>query len=146
MLTLTVTNLVSLPAAAAPLLTQLAPDCEIRYPAAGTSASPDPRLVPGGLQSRPSEFRKNGRITGLFRRAEIARQLEEGNIQCRAHVSDEMEALSEENIVSSGASVLTFIETADYHPCRLVLRKTAIDGIITISDLQRLPVRPVLFF
>jgi len=89
--------------------------------------------------------RKNGRITGLFRRAEIARQLEEGNIQCRAHVSDQMEALSEENIVSSGASVLTFIETADYHPCRLVLRKTAIDGIITISDLQRLPVRPVLF-
>jgi hypothetical protein len=81
----------------------------------------------------------------LFRRAEIARQLEEGNIQCRAYVSDQMEALSEENIVSSGASVLTFIETADYHPCRLVLRKTAIDGIITISDLQRLPVRPVLF-
>jgi hypothetical protein len=41
--------------------------------------------------------------------------------------------------------VLAYLEEADRHPCRLVMRGTRIAGIITISDIQQLPVRPALF-
>jgi len=38
------------------------------------------------------------------------------------------------------------LEQADeQHACRLVVRGTRIDGIVTLSDLQMLPVRPALF-
>jgi hypothetical protein len=41
--------------------------------------------------------------------------------------------------------VLAYLEEADRHPCRLVMRGTRIAGIITILDIQQLPVRPALF-
>jgi CBS domain-containing protein len=60
-------------------------------------------------------------------------------------VRDAMQPLNESNLISAEASILSFIESAEDHPCRLVLRNSRIDGIVTIADLQKLPVRPALF-
>ncbi|OYQ67999.1 hypothetical protein B9G53_00270 [Pseudanabaena sp. SR411] len=60
-------------------------------------------------------------------------------------VGEAMDRLDQSILISSHASILSFIEEADKHPCRLVLDGTEIKGIVTISDLQKLEVRPVLF-
>jgi hypothetical protein len=56
-----------------------------------------------------------------------------------------MRPLDQSILIASGTGVLAYIEEADQHPCRLVMRGTRIAGIVTISDLQKLPVRPALF-
>jgi hypothetical protein len=48
-------------------------------------------------------------------------------------------------IISADAGILSYIEDADERPCRLVLSGSRLDGIVTLSDLQRLPVRPAIF-
>jgi hypothetical protein len=53
--------------------------------------------------------------------------------------------LDQSILITSGSSVLGYIEEAKESPCRLVLRNTQIAGIVTISDLQKLAVRPALF-
>jgi hypothetical protein len=60
-------------------------------------------------------------------------------------VGDEMMPLDERCLISSDVGILTFIEQADERPARLVVRGTRIDGIVTLSDLQKLPIRPALF-
>jgi hypothetical protein len=56
-----------------------------------------------------------------------------------------MRPLDQSILITSGTGVLRYIEEAEESPCRLVLRQTRIAGIVTISDLQKLPVRPALF-
>lgn len=60
-------------------------------------------------------------------------------------VREHMESLSESNLVGADASILRFIQDADHHPCRLVVSGAQIDGLVTLSDLQKLPVRAALF-
>lgn len=56
-----------------------------------------------------------------------------------------MHSLDQSILITSGSSVLRYIEEAEASPCRLVIRDTQIAGIVTISDLQKLAVRPALF-
>jgi hypothetical protein len=56
-----------------------------------------------------------------------------------------MRPLDQSILITSGTGVLRYIEEAEESPCRMVLRQTRIAGIVTISDLQKLPVRPALF-
>lgn len=60
-------------------------------------------------------------------------------------VGDAMEPLHEGMLISSHSGVLSYIERADAHPCQLVLHNGGLDGLVTLSDLQKLPVRPALF-
>src|SRR2546425_6704136 len=60
-------------------------------------------------------------------------------------VRDHMQALGEEHLIGADASILTFIRDADRHPFRFVVSGRAINGLVTVSDLQRLPVRAALF-
>jgi hypothetical protein len=53
--------------------------------------------------------------------------------------------LSEENLIGADASILDFVLDADQRPCRLVISGASIVGLVSISDLQRLPVRAALF-
>jgi hypothetical protein len=53
--------------------------------------------------------------------------------------------LSEENLIGADASILDFILDADQKPCRLVISGVKIVGLVSLSDLQRLPVRAALF-
>lgn len=60
-------------------------------------------------------------------------------------VRDCMAPLSEEHLVGADASILAFIREADAQPFRLVVSGGEIAGLVSISDLQRLPVRAALF-
>jgi CBS domain-containing protein len=53
--------------------------------------------------------------------------------------------LSEENLIGADASILDFVLDADQRPCRLVISGAKIVGLVSLSDLQRLPVRAALF-
>ena len=61
------------------------------------------------------------------------------------HVRDELEPLSELLLIGGDASILDFVRQADKHPYRLVLAGTRICGLVTLSDLQKLPARAALF-
>jgi hypothetical protein len=60
-------------------------------------------------------------------------------------VRDQMQPLGEEHLIGADASILTFIRDADRHPFRFVVSGREINGLVSVSDLQRLPVRAALF-
>ena len=53
--------------------------------------------------------------------------------------------LTEEYLIGADANILDFVVQADTRPCRLVVSGAEIAGLVTLSDLQRLPVRVALF-
>ncbi|WP_287209273.1 hypothetical protein, partial [Mesorhizobium sp.] len=60
-------------------------------------------------------------------------------------ISESVIPLSEETLVGADASILDFIRDADQRPCRLVVSGRQIEGLVSISDMQKLPVRAALF-
>ena len=80
------------------------------------------------------------RIVGLFN-ASIFFKAPIPDDQVRNH----MLPLAEEYLIGADASILDFVIDADSKPCRLVLAGARIAGLISLSDLQRLPVRAALF-
>ena len=60
-------------------------------------------------------------------------------------VKDRMRRLSEDSLIGADASILAFVKGADRHRCRLVVSGSEISGLVSLSDLQRLPVRAALF-
>lgn len=61
------------------------------------------------------------------------------------HIKEHYCPLSEEFLIGADASILDFIKTADERPCRLVISGSGIVGLVSLSDLQKLPVRATLF-
>ncbi|WP_375786299.1 hypothetical protein ACE10Z_01075 [Bradyrhizobium sp. Pha-3] len=53
--------------------------------------------------------------------------------------------MSEDFLLGADASILDFVLDADEKPCRLVISGTKVAGLVSLSDLQRLPVRAALF-
>jgi hypothetical protein len=60
-------------------------------------------------------------------------------------VSKHMKQKDDATLIGSDVGILSFMEHAEEHPCRLVLSGMKLDGIVTLSDLQKLPVRPSIF-
>ena len=60
-------------------------------------------------------------------------------------VQEVMEKLHESILISADASLLAFVAEADKTPFCLVLQGRKITGLVTLSDLQKLAVRPMLF-
>jgi CBS domain-containing protein len=60
-------------------------------------------------------------------------------------VYTEMMPLSEEYVFGADASILEFVRTADKQRCRLIVSGHQISGLVSLSDLQQLPVRAALF-
>ena len=58
---------------------------------------------------------------------------------------DHMHALEDTLLVSAEGPLMSFVRTADASPYRLVVRETEISGIVTRSDLLKLPVRVLAF-
>jgi hypothetical protein len=56
-----------------------------------------------------------------------------------------MEPLSEDHLVGAATSIWEFIVDSDSRPSRLVVFGGGFLGLVTISDLQKLPVRAALF-
>jgi CBS domain-containing protein len=80
-------------------------------------------------------------IVGLLNRARFEQRPRPPGTQ----VEEVTERLCEDLLISSEAGILSYVEQAGEHPCRLVLRGSSLDGIVTLSDLHKLPVRPALF-
>lgn len=86
---------------------------------------------------------RDGNVLGLFDRAKLCNSVElDGH---EIEVGKVMDQISESNIIAASAGILSFVSTADIKPCRFIVDCDRISGMVTISDLQRLPVRPVLF-
>ena len=81
-----------------------------------------------------------GHIVGLI---EIAPFMK-GNFP-DARVDTRMRPLSEENLLGADATILMFVRDADRQKCRLIVSEHEISGLVSLSDLQRLPVRAALF-
>ena len=79
-------------------------------------------------------------IVGLFHAAPFFDCLPEGT-----SVHDHFRRLSEDSLIGADASILSFVKTADARPCRLVVSGDNIVGLVSLSDLQKLPVRVALF-
>ena len=91
----------------------------------------------------PVTAEQGGRIVGLLHAAGFAdRSSAEGRV--REHCCPQLE----EHLIGADASILDFVKEADCRPCRpcrLVVSGTGIVGLVTLSDLQKLPVRAALF-
>jgi hypothetical protein len=79
---------------------------------------------------------KAGRIVGVLERR-IGSPL--------GAARDHMHALEDTLLVSAEGPLMSFVRTADASPYRLVVRETEISGIVTRSDLLKLPVRVLAF-
>lgn len=60
-------------------------------------------------------------------------------------VSMHYEPLGEQHLVGANTSILSFVRTADAQPFRLVVAEDGLLGLISLSDIQALPVRACLF-
>lgn len=80
---------------------------------------------------------EDGSVVGVLIRDEA--------LNAEGAVRSVMHRLHESILISAEASLLSFVAEADQTPYCLVLRRRRIEGIVTLSDLQKLAVRPVLF-
>ena len=83
---------------------------------------------------------EGSKIVGLLNTGELVQ-----NSSCKGLVGEYSHPLSEGNLIGADASILDFIKDADSNPCRLIVSGSEIIGLVTLSDLQRLPVRVALF-
>lgn len=60
-------------------------------------------------------------------------------------VADHYTHLGEGELIGADASIADFVLRVAEQPCRLVVAGTRIEGLVSISDLQQLPVRAALF-
>lgn len=63
----------------------------------------------------------------------------------RGAVRGRMEPLSEDNLIGADAGIIDFVRRVDGHGFRLLVSGSQISGLVSWSDLQRLPVRASLF-
>jgi hypothetical protein len=66
-------------------------------------------------------------------------------VQSGERVDSHMHLLREAHLIGADSSILQFIRQAAEWPFRLVVSGNNISGLVSISDLQRLPVRAALF-
>ena len=93
----------------------------------------------------PQRKGDRGQIVGVLHRLEAGKQEHGPDIAADMLVREAMQPLDESVLISANASLLSYIENADRSPYRLVARGEDIIGIVTPSDLQKFPVRPLLF-
>ena len=60
-------------------------------------------------------------------------------------IGDDFEPLSESVVIGADASIIDFVKVADERPTRLVVSGDRVAGLVSLSDLQLLPVRAALF-
>lgn len=60
-------------------------------------------------------------------------------------IGDDFEPFSEDVVIGADASIIDFVRTADKRPTRLVVSGDRVAGLVSLSDLQQLPVRAALF-
>lgn len=82
---------------------------------------------------------KDNNIVGVLHRQKDQQNLPVGL------VSESMQNIADSTLIPKSASLLSFVENADKFPYRLLVDGERIVGIVTLSDLQKFAVRPLLF-
>ena len=80
------------------------------------------------------------RFLGLYRAARWF-----GTAAPSRRIGDDFEPFSEDFVIGADASIIDFVKTADERPTRLVVSGDRVAGLVSLSDLQQLPVRAALF-
>lgn len=60
-------------------------------------------------------------------------------------IGDDYQRLSEDIVIGADASIFDFMLRAETHPTNLVVSGNKIAGLVSLSDLQQLPVRAAIF-
>ena len=60
-------------------------------------------------------------------------------------IENDFESFSEDVVIGVDASIIDFVKTADQRQTRLVVSGDRVAGLVSLSDLQQLPVRAALF-
>ena len=88
----------------------------------------------------PVTNEEGSEIVGLLHAVDFVQ-----NSSCIVPVREHYRPLSEGDLIGANASILDLIKEADSKPCRLIVSRDKIVGFVTLSDLQKLPVRAALF-
>lgn len=83
---------------------------------------------------------EQGRVIGLYNAERWF-----GTEAPSAPVGDDYARLSEDIVIGADATILDFIVQADTNPTNLVISGSSIAGLVSLSDIQQLPVRAALF-
>lgn len=83
---------------------------------------------------------EQGRFVGLY---DAARWFQADAPE--EEIGDDFERFSEDLVIGADASIFEFVRVADQRPTRLVVSGPQIAGLVSLSDLQKLPVRAALF-
>ena len=113
--------------------------CSVDQPLAEVLAAADGRDYHVLPVTRPDDGRTP--IVGLLDLAPYRR----GDVAAAGRVADAVRPLTEDDLIGADAGILAYIREADRHGTRLVVSGPAISGIVTLSDIQRLPARACLF-
>lgn len=108
--------------------------CQIDEPVATVVARPDAEA----FDQLPVV--DDGRIVGLLRRRAVTTEA-----SAKLQVRDVFDPIDETMLIAADAGILGFLMGAKTSPCRLILDGTRITGLVSKSDLQKLPVRSLLF-
>lgn len=81
-----------------------------------------------------------GRLLGLYK----AEQWFNADAP-RKQICDDFVPFSEDIVIGADASIIEFVTVADERPTRLVVSGDRVSGLVSLSDLQQLPVRAALF-
>ena len=81
-----------------------------------------------------------GRFLGLYR----AEQWFGADVPWE-QIGDDFELFSEAVVIGADASIIDFVKVAVERPTRLVVSGDGVVGLVSLSDLQQLPVRAALF-
>ena len=80
------------------------------------------------------------RILGLYCAARWS-----GEKKPKEPIGDDFLPFSEDIVIGADASIIDFVQSADERQTRLVVSGDRVAGLVSLSDLQQLPVRAALF-
>lgn len=83
---------------------------------------------------------ERGQVTGLY---DAGRWF--NRAAPKARIGEDFQRLSEEIVIGADASIFDFIRQADTHPTNLVVSGNRVAGLVSLFDIQQLPVRAALF-
>ncbi len=111
-----------------------------------TTTTPDEPAISASNNANAHRFdylpvrqSENGPIIGIFSSSMSQ------SIGANHNVEQVYDRLGPDDLISAETSLLQFVWSAEEQPRRLVLEGTDIRGIVTLSDIQKLPVRISLF-
>jgi hypothetical protein len=84
-------------------------------------------------------FDKDGAVIGVLDMASIEPLPDDESVESA------YEALAEHFLVGAEVSIIDFLQQADTRPFRFLVTGAGISGLVSLSDVQKLPVRAALF-